>query len=114
MNLTFTVSDGYSRELVAEIFAAYLLGNQAFGNTRPADSEPRRFGPFRNPTSHTDERWQLDPGNDFFLHFDGDTGTLSNRGSVRQKEICIAMLALFQVQYPLSKFQVAKARALSV
>ena len=102
-NLTFTVPAGYSRELVAEILAAYLLGNRAFENTRSASDGRRRHGPFRKETSVDDDHWQLDGGNDFFLRFEGEMATLSHRYDNREK--CAALVTLFTVMHPLGKKQ---------
>ncbi len=103
MNNTFTVPEGYRRELVAEIFAAYLLGHRAFENSRPTPDQPRRMGPYRKETSIDDSRWQLDEGNDYFLEFKGDQATLSHRYDNHAK--CAAMLAMFQLSHPLGKKQ---------
>ena len=103
MSVPFTVPTGYSRENVAEIFAAYLLGHRAFENNRPTPNQPRRMGPFRKETSVDDNRFQLDDGNDFFLLFEGETAILSHRYDNQEK--CAALVSLFKVMHPLTEKQ---------
>lgn len=94
-DLTFETY-GISNEDVAMIFAAYLLGHLAFVS-RIGTTKEFRHGPFRKEPN-SDENWQLDDSNDYWLHFkDGKARLIARYYS--GLEICRVMLQLFKLRF---------------
>jgi hypothetical protein len=90
MEITFEIPAEMKPAEVAKTFAAYLLGSQAFRNADLA------HGPFRQHEG-SDESWQLDGTNDYFLHIDGNKGMLRDRYT-REDRTIHAMVMLFKAQ----------------
>jgi hypothetical protein len=76
-------------EQLAQTFTAYLLGPLASENRESS------YGPFKTPDS--DERWQLDPSNDYWLNVAGREATVSCRYNGEMPTI-EAMVALFKAR----------------
>jgi hypothetical protein len=84
-------------ELVAQAFAAYLMGPRAFDNRESSEGE------FRNGPHHpVDGRlsWQLDNSNDFWLHFEPNGRARLDHRYDSGRDVCLAMIRLFNLQYP--------------
>ena len=90
--LTFKMPTGMTPDAVAQYLNAYLLGAAACQNTPDSDGKPR-LGPFSTDSSGLN--WQLDAGNDYFLHVEGDMARLNTRYKGRQDDVARAMIALF-------------------
>lgn len=89
----FDVPKGMSNEHLAYTFSAYLLGTLAF------DSKTRErplYGPYRKDPS--DDNWQLDNSNDYWLHIEDGKGKLVSRYD--RVDVLEAMLALFKLRFP--------------
>lgn len=59
---------------------------------------PQQYGPFRKDKD-SDDHWQLDGTNDYWLHFEGDQVRLNCRHGASQERVCEAMIALFHAKY---------------
>ncbi len=95
------VPEGMSKQVVAETFAAYLLGSQAHDN--PTDPVYyRQRGPFFHDPKAEDKEddWLLDPSNDFRLKFDSDSSARLICRDNGKPELAIKMMAaFFTLQY---------------
>ncbi len=96
METKFSIPNGMKPEVVADIFAAYLLADRAFHYNELKSGRP----PFAK--NGTPQRWQLDTSNDFFLSIseDGKSGELSCRyDNETQKKVVGALIELFTLRY---------------
>jgi hypothetical protein len=96
MLIDFEMPPGMTREDIARTFAAYLLGPLAFEN------EERTRGPFQKQ-SGSDESWQLDETNDFFLLFLTDGRARIGSRYDSQEAQLKALLGLFQLRFPVER-----------
>ena len=87
----FEIPAGWSPEKLAQTFNAFLLGGLAYKNT------DQKKGPYRKEDG-SDDAWQLDGSNDYWLHIDGQTARLTSRYSNDQPTV-EAMITLFQLRY---------------
>ena len=108
MEVTFAIPDGFEPQIVAEIMAAYLLGDRAFENTLGAltrgalQSHGQRPGERRHGPYLRDEKWQLDDSNDFWLRIDSGQARLTCRYP-SQFATMEAMKMLFNCRYVLNR-----------
>ena len=96
-DLRFEIPKWMTPEEVATTFAAYLLGPRACENRRLPDGT-WQLGPYRKLDD--DGRWQLDQGNDFFLHIGEGGAAWLDRRYDSGEAICQAMIAVFKAQFP--------------
>lgn len=89
-SITFRLKHEWNRAELAKIFNVYLVGSEAH---KPVDT-----GPWEKEISVDGCAWQLNPQNDFFLHFEDDGSVRINHryGSVDK---LMAMFRLFAVMY---------------
>lgn len=80
---TFSIPHGMTREQVARTFAAYLLGSLVYEESGAKKGAASK-GPYRKEGSSND-RWQLDWSNDYWLHCDGDAAYLACRYASQEK-----------------------------
>jgi len=83
---TFKLPKGMSRSEAAHTFHQYLSAGR-----------PGTQGPFAKDHD-SDEAWQLDPSNDYFLNFSGDEARLTCRYP-RQEVTVETMLKLFAIRF---------------
>ena len=77
---------GFTKKSLAITFAAYLTAGRL----------GQHHGPFTKNDGSEDD-WQLDGSNDYFLHIEGSMFYLSCRYGGKQERIIDAMLNLFKV-----------------
>ncbi len=92
----FDVPHGMKPDVMAKTFAAYLQGSLAFEN-RTDDRGELRSGPYKQDKTSEDS-WQLDTSNDFWLHINGDKARIHHRYP-RQKAVAEAAVALFVARF---------------
>ncbi len=96
--LTFTIPRGMEPFDVAKTFAAYLLGSTAFDRPHSEREEDRFFhGPYRKKEG-SDKEWQLDHTNNYWLHIEGNWGTITWRYPDNERVIRAA-IALFEAHF---------------
>jgi len=76
---------------LAQTFAAYLLGSLA------ADNRDGQYGPYKM-RADSDEGWQLDSSNDYWLHITGPQADLTCRYD-SQEAVIKAAVALFTAKF---------------
>lgn len=94
--LEFDIPKGMTNEIVARTFTAYLLGSVAFEGLVSPSGELTR-GPYKK-RPESDDHWQLDQTNDFFLHIYGTQGVIACRYP-SQKPVIEAAVALFRARH---------------
>ncbi len=100
--IDFVVPEGMNGEDVARCFNAYLLGPIVFDNRRQGRGPDRyvwSMGPYKNVFG-AGNSWQLDPTNDFWLHFTEDGTTFVTCRYPADAEKLLVMVKLFKLSFP--------------
>jgi hypothetical protein len=92
--LIFDVPRGFSRQDIAEMLNAYLLGSKAFENQRRDRDGDRAHGPYPQNKGR-DDHWQLDGSNDYWLHFEESGKAWLNHRYLSQRPRAEAVMNLF-------------------
>ena len=92
LETSFKIPKGMERRIVAETFAAYLIGSLAFTN------RDRFHGPMEKDKGD-DSSWQLDGSNDYWLHIEGDKARINCRNPKTQVLVVKVMVELFNRRY---------------